>query len=432
MKIDGKQIKDLTITQSKLNLTSPILDNDAATKEYVDGNKSVEKINVSDKGMSVSGNVPNGVNTYVLVNGINPISSDKVKGSYIEVFLNTTKVDLGPNEDFQFQPNGGGSPRSLGEEEKDDQLYVNTLLLGYGLDSTDTIDFNYIISDTSANSSTYSYDLGIEINRATVAEGILSDRLEIIESDRFNKTGSVFIHNDVPIGTGYTNGYDYATYIKQESKDTSPLTNTQRSLLVENIVHTNGSGNQYSLNYANSITSASHYKGSSDDLSLATVGLNGEANVENPLAAIYASGFYGIAISPQLGVNSGGTFVAQNASTSNLGIFSFSDTAGFSQNRAAYFALSTDSIDFDNYRVARVMNPLPVSDAALILDDYTGLNHALYANGKVQIDGEFIINPSVPTNSTSDGIKGSVTYDSDYIYICTGTNNWKRTPLTTW
>lgn len=200
-------------------------------------------------------------------------------------------------------------------------------------------------------------------------------------------TGSLLIDKTIISGTGYVGGYDYAQYIKQKSVDTASLTNTQRALLVENLVYTNGSGDPLDLDYANAITSASHYNGSSNTMSVATVGINGEANVTSPSAAIYATGLYGVAKSSQLGVNVGGTFLAQNGETSNLGIFGFSDTAGATTNRAGYFALSTDAIDFDHYRVARVVTPLPVQDAALVVDDYTGLKHAIYANGKVEIGG---------------------------------------------
>ena len=211
-------------------------------------------------------------------------------------------------------------------------------------------------------------------------------------------TGSLFINKEVTSGTGYSGGYDYAAYVKQKSVDTDSLNDTQRALLVENLVYTDGSGNPLDLDYANAITSASHYSGSSNTMSVATVGVNGEANVTSPAAAVYATGSYASATSPQLGVNTGGTFVAQNAATSNLGVFSFSDTAGAANNRAAYFALSTDAIDFDSYRVARVANPLPIQDAAVVIDDYTGAKHALYVNGKSEFNGKVIVPSATADN----------------------------------
>jgi hypothetical protein len=211
-------------------------------------------------------------------------------------------------------------------------------------------------------------------------------------------SGSFKVNKTVLANEGYTGGYDYAAYVKQKSIDTASLTDTQRALLVENEVYTNGSGNPLDLDYANATTSASHYKGSSSDMTVATVGAHNEASVTSSSAAIYATGAYGVATSTQLGVNAGGTFVAQNAATANLGVFAFSDTAGALNNRGGYFALSPDNIDMDAYRVARVASPLPVQDVALLVDDYTGNSHAIYVNGKSEFNGKVIVPTATEDN----------------------------------
>ncbi len=241
------------------------------------------------------------------------------------------------------------------------------------------------------------------IGRTQLAAGVEADIDSKLEKAGDTMTGSLKIDKVVTSGTGYVGGYDYAAYFKMKSVDTASLTDTQRGLLVENEVYTSGSGNTLSLDYANGATISSHYKGSSTDMTVAIVGLNGEGRVLNPAAAVYSTGSYGIATDTQLGVNAGGTFVAQNAATANLGVFGFSDTAGALNNRAAYFALSTDAVDFDAYRVARVASPLPVQDAALILDDYTGNKHALYANGKSEFNGKVIVPNSAADNEAING-----------------------------
>lgn len=38
----------------------------------------------------------------------------------------------------------------------------------------------------------------------------------------------------------------------------------------------------------------------------------------------------------------------------------------------------------------------------------------------------------VPASASATGTVGDIAYDSNYIYICTATNTWKRTALTTW
>jgi len=232
-----------------------------------------------------------------------------------------------------------------------------------------------------------------------------------VETDIDNKvlksgdvmTGALSIQKTVTAGTGHVGGYEYAAHVKMKSVDTASLTDTQRGLLVESEVYTDGSGNPLSLDYANGATLTSHYKGGSQDLTVALTGALGEVRVINSAASIYATGQYGVAVDEQLGVNAGGTFIAQNAATANLGIFAFSDTAGAANNRSAYFALAPDSLNFDGYRVARVGNPLPVQDAAVVIDDYTGAKHALFVNGKSEFDGKVIVPSSTADNEAVNG-----------------------------
>jgi len=39
---------------------------------------------------------------------------------------------------------------------------------------------------------------------------------------------------------------------------------------------------------------------------------------------------------------------------------------------------------------------------------------------------------NAPANSTSTGVLGEVRVDNNYIYVCTSTNNWKRSSISTW
>ena len=39
---------------------------------------------------------------------------------------------------------------------------------------------------------------------------------------------------------------------------------------------------------------------------------------------------------------------------------------------------------------------------------------------------------TAPASATAAGNVGTVIYTADYIYVCTATNTWKRTALTTW
>lgn len=43
-----------------------------------------------------------------------------------------------------------------------------------------------------------------------------------------------------------------------------------------------------------------------------------------------------------------------------------------------------------------------------------------------------ILTANVPVNSTDPGLRGEISWDQDYIYVCTNTDTWKRAALTTW
>jgi len=46
--------------------------------------------------------------------------------------------------------------------------------------------------------------------------------------------------------------------------------------------------------------------------------------------------------------------------------------------------------------------------------------------------GPVIIPTHTPASASASGTEGQITWDDDYIYVCTGANEWKRAALTTW
>ena len=44
----------------------------------------------------------------------------------------------------------------------------------------------------------------------------------------------------------------------------------------------------------------------------------------------------------------------------------------------------------------------------------------------------YIESTQAPTKVNDPGVKGEVRYDNDYLYICVGTDTWKRAKLTSW
>ena len=42
------------------------------------------------------------------------------------------------------------------------------------------------------------------------------------------------------------------------------------------------------------------------------------------------------------------------------------------------------------------------------------------------------VTSSAPSSPSSTGNEGTIAYDSSYLYICIGSNSWKRVELSTW
>ena len=60
----------------------------------------------------------------------------------------------------------------------------------------------------------------------------------------------------------------------------------------------------------------------------------------------------------------------------------------------------------------------------------TGSTGSAGATGPAGAAG--ITGPTTPATAGSSGVTGTVTWDSDYIYVCVGTNTWKRVAISTW
>jgi hypothetical protein len=82
-------------------------------------------------------------------------------------------------------------------------------------------------------------------------------------------------------------------------------------------------------------------------------------------------------------------------------------------------------------RVTYQPAPLPKSDPALLVtaleEQLQGLAYALQG-----VDRDKATLVTTPATATSAGLPGQLAYDSDYIYVCTATDTWKRAALSTW
>lgn len=64
--------------------------------------------------------------------------------------------------------------------------------------------------------------------------------------------------------------------------------------------------------------------------------------------------------------------------------------------------------------------------------DFIQVNENSIVLGNLTMSGSLIIETTPPTSSSESGILGEIRTDENYIYVCTATNTWKRSPLTAW
>ena len=63
----------------------------------------------------------------------------------------------------------------------------------------------------------------------------------------------------------------------------------------------------------------------------------------------------------------------------------------------------------------------------------SGSQRILCDSAKVTLFGAVVFNTSsTPASASATGVAGTIAWDSDYIYVCTATNTWKRVAIATW
>ena len=72
------------------------------------------------------------------------------------------------------------------------------------------------------------------------------------------------------------------------------------------------------------------------------------------------------------------------------------------------------------------------TDRVLVLRDPSG-NASVRTVTLSTLSANLVIsNTGIPAASSSNGVAGSIKYDSNYVYICLANNTWKRAALSSW
>ena len=144
--IKGKQIQDKTIEQPKLNLVTPTLAYDCATKEYVDANASKEYDSKENRSMTANVTTLDGD----LATDIS-VQEQPLAGTGIRIFVNGKTVPNGPDADdwCYFSPDGN-YVRPQGGVREGDNLYWRGSVARMQLDADDELDYVFITNTTTS------------------------------------------------------------------------------------------------------------------------------------------------------------------------------------------------------------------------------------------------------------------------------------------
>ena len=87
-------------------------------------------------------------------------------------------------------------------------------------------------------------------------------------------------------------------------------------------------------------------------------------------------------------------------------------TGGFSGSAYAYFVSVASGRNIQN-----VVNGTAVTSVSS-----TGL----------AVTGDISVSTKTPASAAAAGVAGTITWDANYLYVCTATNTWKRVAIATW
>ena len=89
-------------------------------------------------------------------------------------------------------------------------------------------------------------------------------------------------------------------------------------------------------------------------------------------------------------------------------------------------------IDISGYTNLVAGNNITLVDDTLDVDDAFLINNGDdTTTGTLTMNGLIVVSDP-PADATSPGVAGTITWDSDYIYVCVAANTWERTAIATW
>ena len=141
------------------------------------------------------------------------------------------------------------------------------------------------------------------------------------------------------------------------------------------------------------------------------------------------------------GWGNGGTTAIANTRNSSEGTISFLTTLGatnavrmtLSNPGNLLIGTTTDITGTGGLKVAGTTASTLTTNGAFVVAGGVGVGGAVNVGGAVTIAGTVIHTLSAtPASASAAGTVGTMSWDANYIYICTATNTWKRVAIATW
>ena len=122
-----------------------------------------------------------------------------------------------------------------------------------------------------------------------------------------------------------------------------------------------------------------------------------------------------------------------NSTVGNVSSFDFVAGNSVTISNTGYLILNTVT---DNNKFVAFSAPNSISPSYILWQlpsaDGTANTPFLSTNGSGVLSFGTPALSTAPTTTTSTGVAGQIAYDSSYLYVCIGTNSWKRANLSTW
>jgi len=68
----------------------------------------------------------------------------------------------------------------------------------------------------------------------------------------------------------------------------------------------------------------------------------------------------------------------------------------------------------------------------VIQDIINGIVVSTISSTGLAVTGDISVSTKTPASAAAAGVAGTITWDANYIYVCTATNTWKRVAIATW